>query len=185
MVYIDGKVEGSISANFVELGPYANVCGDIVCKRIRMDGHACYIGDLNVSPSNSIDPMVEEEHLVIDDDQVSTISFPKEGEQKQKQEEEFSSNSSLNKAISPVKPKKPKALLFIHEPQKDFIKNSGKWYTNQTSPLEFKENDQNEHENDLKKFENLANWIITMKDHLDHIVISLDVHYVRVCFCFY
>jgi cytoskeletal protein CcmA (bactofilin family) len=47
---IDGKVQGNLSANKIELRAKASVFGDIVCKSLTMDPTCVVVGKMNVNP---------------------------------------------------------------------------------------------------------------------------------------
>lgn len=190
LAYIDGKVEGNIYVHALELGPHANVCGNIMCRRIVIAGHAKYTGDLNVSPSNSIPPppqppqinplppsepetldetgtdQVKEVHLVEDDDAACSV-------EEKRREATPPPDEMIATPIAP--PRKTNALI-IHEPQVDLLANSGLW-----AEIESDESAQEQ----VLAIEKLCTWIESNGSKLDHITVLLDIHYVRhACFVY-
>ena len=47
---IDGKVQGNLSANKIELRAKASVFGNIVCKSLTMDPTCVVVGSMNINP---------------------------------------------------------------------------------------------------------------------------------------
>lgn len=162
MAYIDGKVEGNVSVNHLELGPNAFIYGNIFCKKLHMSGTSKLIGDMNVNPTNDI-PMNnvpngdDGEHLVVDDDQACDPVYDKPL---------TIDSQSFSNAIE-VTPSRLKNILYIMEPQVDFV-IGGKWNTG----LQDGEAAQ-------EALEALSRFIQNQVEAIDKIVLLLDVHYVR------
>lgn len=189
LAYIDGKVEGDIAVHFLELGPHANICGNILCKRIIVAGHARYTGDVKVSPSNAIPPppqpssdhspveerpeqpvthedhhVVRELHLVEDDDQACAphLAASKEGDDSTK-------DSPISETKAQAPPRKS-TLLFVFEPQLDLAPDSALW----------SKRADGKPEKGSGSINTLSNWIVSNATKIDHIVVLLDIHYVRL-----
>lgn len=187
LAYIDGKVEGNISVHALELGPHANVCGNILCKRIVIAGHSNFTGELNVSPSNIIPPpppvptqqtainhpesgddddddtalAAKEAHLVEDDDKACASIAPPQSDN--------SSNADTDVTKSlPIVPRKTSALI-IHEPQVDLLASSKLW-----PEIESPESAEEQ----IQSIQRLATWIQNEGSALGHILVLLDIHYV-------
>lgn len=188
LAYVDGKVEGDISVNALELGPHANVCGNILCKRIVIAGHAKFSGELNVTPSNIIPPppapptsalttepetvdeqdgsdIAKELHLVEDDEMACAVP-PRIID-----ETAESDSSDLHESFSAPLPRKSSALI-IYEPQVDLLAQSDLW-----PELESQESAKEQ----LSALDRLCDWITREGEYLDHILVLLDIHYVRGC----
>lgn len=151
MVYVDGKVTGTICVSRCFLGPHAVVRGDIQCRQLSVSATASIIGRLNVSPSLDVKAGLDrQEHLV--DDQACPSS---------------SSSSTAHAKPSSNQTSTPEGQtwLVVLEPQADFYPG-GEWFAGaQAGPsVQF-------------SLTALTAFLQAHQQAVQHIVVLLDVHH--------